>query len=149
MRKGITNDPEVIVDILKRAEVLWLALADDQGPYCVPVSFAVEDGELYIHSGLKGRKATYMNSGGLVAFSAAVDMHMHDGGPNACDQGYHFRSVMGSGRPRLLDGEEKMKGLDAITRKHLGKIMPYKDKVLPVTAVYAIGIENATARIKE
>ncbi len=149
MRKGMTDDPEVIADILNRAEVLWLALTDDQGPYCVPVNFAAGDNVLYIHSGLKGRKAACLNSGAPVAFSTAVDVHMRDGGDDACDQGYHFRSVMGSGRPRLLDGEEKTNGLDAITRKHLGKLLPYKDKVLPVTAVYAIGIENATARIKE
>ena len=149
MRKGVTNNPETVADVLNRAEVLWLALADEQGPYCVPVNFALKDGVIYLHSGKKGRKAACLDSGAPLAFSAAVDVRMREGGDDACDQGYHFRSVMGTGRPRPAEGEEKMAGLDAITVKHLGRQLPYRDKVLPVTAVYAIDIDVATARIKE
>lgn len=149
MRKGVTTDTAVIEDILNRAEVLWLALNDDQGPYCVPVNFAIKNGVIYIHSGKKGRKAACLDSGAPLAFSAAVDVRMRKGGDDACDQGYHFRSVAGSGRPRLAADAERMEGLDAITIKHLGKMLPYRTKVLPVTAVYAIDIDDATARIKE
>ena len=39
--------------------------------------------------------------------------------------------------------------LDGITVKHLGKLMPYKEKVLPITAVYAIDVETIKGRIKE
>jgi hypothetical protein len=149
MRKGVTADPQAVADVLGRAEVLWLALADGQGPYCVPVNFAFKDGVIYLHSGKKGRKAACLDSGAPLAFSAAVDVRMREGGDDACDQGYHFRSVMGTGSPRLAEGEERMAGLDAITIKHLGRQLPYRDKVLPITAVYAIDIDDATARIKE
>jgi len=149
MRKGVTDDPQVVSDILAGADVLWLALADENGPHCVPVNFAEKDGVIYIHSGRKGRKAACLNSGNRVAFSAAVDIEKRKGGDNACDQGYRFRSVMGGGTPRELTGDDKMRGLDLIAFKHLGRQLPYKDTALPVTAVYAIGIDQATARIKE
>ena len=149
MRKGVTNDPEIVADILEKGDVLWLALVDDRGPYCVPVNFALKDGVIYLHSGKNGRKAACLDSGAPLAFSCAVDVRMREGGDDACDQGYHFRSVMGTGRPRPAEGAEKTAGLDAITIKHLGRLLPYRDKVLPVTAVYAIDIDDATARIKE
>lgn len=149
MKKGVTDDPGTVSAILAEADVLWLALADKNGPHCVPVNFAEESGVIYIHSGRKGRKAACLNSGNTVAFSAAVDIEKKQGGDNACDQGYRFRSVMGSGTPRELEGDEKMHGLDLITIKHLGRQLPYVDTVLPKTVVYAINIDQATARIKE
>lgn len=149
MRKGFTDNAQVISNILAKAEVLWLALVDEDGPHCVPVNFAEEEGVIYIHSGPKGRKAACLNSGDSVAFSAAIDMQMRRGGGNACDQGYHFKSVMGTGIPRKTEGDEKIHGLDLITFKHLGEQLPYADKVLPHTVVYAIDVKQATARIKE
>lgn len=149
MRKGITQDPEAITDIMKRTDTLWLAIADDEGPYSVPINFAYVDGTIYLHSGKRGRKAAALDSGAPVAFSTAVDVRMRPGGDDACDQGYHFRSVSGRGIPRLAEGEERMKGLDAITVKHLGEQRPYVDKVLNITNVYAIDVDHITARIKE
>ena len=149
MRKGVTDDPKAVSDLLARTDVLWLALTDENGPHCVPVNFAEEDGVIYIHSGRKGRKAACLDSGNRVAFSAAIDIEKRKGGDNACDQGYRFKSVMGSGTPRELTGDDKMHGLDLIAFKHMGRQLPYVDKVLPITAVYAIDIAEATARIKE
>lgn len=149
MRKGMTNDPAILQDILDKAELIWLAMADDQGPHSVPVNFAYVDETIYIHSGKRGRKAAALDSGAEVAFSAAVDVRMRKGGDNACDQGYLFRSVMGNGTSRLVEGNEKMKALDAITLKHLGELMPYNEKALAATNVYAIDVETINARVKE
>jgi hypothetical protein len=149
MRKGVTEDMGAVAEILDRAEVIWLALADDDGPHCVPVNFAVEGETLYVHSGKKGRKAACLDSGAPLAFSAAVDMHLKTSDENACELGYRFRSVMGRGTPRALAGDEKLRALDLITLKYAGRAMPYNEKVLAVTNAYAIDIHSATARIKE
>lgn len=149
MRKDVTEDKGVVADILDKAEVVWLALADDDGPHCVPVNFASEGDTLFIHSGKKGRKAACLDSGAPLGFSAAVDMRLKTSDDEACKLGYRFRSVMGGGTPRLLDGDEKMRALDLITLKYAGRAMPYNEKVLAVTAAYAIDIHSATARIKE
>jgi hypothetical protein len=129
--------------------VVWLALADAEGPHCVPVNFDVEGETLFVHSGKRGRKAACLDSGAPLAFSAAVDMQLKTSDDNACELGYRFRSVMGGGTPRLLDGDEKMRALDLITLKYAGRKMPYNEKVLAITAAYAIDIHSATARIKE
>jgi hypothetical protein len=149
MRKGVTEDKSVVAEILDKAEVIWLALADDDGPHCVPVNFAFEGDTLFVHSGRKGRKAACLDSGALLAFSAAVDMQLKPSDDNACELGYRFRSVMGNGVPRPLDGDEKMRALDLITVKYAGRAMPYNEKVLAVTVAYAIDIRSATARLKD
>ena len=149
MLKGVTDSPEVINAILDKAEVLWLAIVDDEGPYSVPVNFGMVDGVIYIHSGKKGRKVAAFDSGAPVAFSTVVDIEAKTG-DMACSQGYKFRSVMGRGTPRLVtDDKERMAGLDSITLKHVGKLLPYNKKVLTVTAVYAIDIETIKGRIKD
>ena len=148
MRKSVVSDPEIITDILDKAEVLTLALHDEEGPYSVPVNFVEKDGVIYIHSGRKGRKAAALDTGKTLAFSAVVDVKPKIG-KDACSYGYKFRSVLGEGSPRLLEGEESRKGLDLITLKYAGELLPYNEKHLPITAVYAIDIESATARIKE
>jgi len=83
MRKGVTEDKGVVADILDKAEVVWLALADDEGPHCVPVNFAVEGDTLFVHSGKRGRKAACLDSGAPLAFSAAVDMELKTSEDNA------------------------------------------------------------------
>lgn len=149
MRQGVTDNPDSINAIFNEAEVLWLALVDDEGPHSVPVNFGIVDGIIYIHSGKKGRKAAALNSGAPVAFSTAVDIEAKVS-DMACNQGYTFRSIMGRGIPRLVtDDKEKMAALDSITLKHVGKLLPYHEKVLPMTAVYAIDIETVKGRIKE
>ncbi|WP_285907767.1 pyridoxamine 5'-phosphate oxidase family protein [Pseudodesulfovibrio pelocollis] len=148
MRKDVTLDPAVVADILARAEVLWLALIDEAGPCCVPVNFAVEGDKLYIHSGRRGRKAAALDSGAPLAFSTAVDLEPKTGDA-ACKYGYRFRSVMGTGTPRRVEGDEMRTALDAITLKYAGGLLPYEDKPLAATAAYVIDIESVSARIKE
>lgn len=148
MRKSVNSDPELIKDILDKAEYITLAMCDGEGPYSVPVNFAEKDGVIYIHSGRKGRKFANLETGAVLSFSAVVDLEPKTG-EDACAYGYRFRSVIGEGSPRLIEGDEAVEGLDIITLKYAGKLLPYKEKVLAVTAVFAIDIDSATARIKE
>lgn len=148
MRKGVSNNLDLIQDILAKADVLWLAFADSKGPYSVPVNFAEKNGKIYIHSGKKGRKAAALKSGTTLAFSAAVDIEPKTG-DMACNYGYNFRSVMGRGTPCLAKGDDIKKALNIITMKYAGKLLPYSEKILEATEVYIIEIESAHARIKE
>ncbi|WP_319471932.1 pyridoxamine 5'-phosphate oxidase family protein [uncultured Pseudodesulfovibrio sp.] len=148
MRKGVTDNMETIQDILSKTDVLWLALYDEGGPYSVPVNFAEENGIIYIHSGKRGRKYEALMTGTPVAFSAAKDMEPKHG-DSACAFGYRFRSVMGKGTPRALEGEDKSAALSIITVKFAGREMPFNEKALEATAAFAIDVESIHARIKE
>lgn len=150
MKKDATTDWQVIAPILDKAEVLWLALADENGPYCVPVNSARQGRTIYVHSGLKGRKATILRSGAPLGFSAAVDVHLKEAkGDNPCSMGYRFRSVCGTATPRELEGEERLNGLGVITRKYAGRDMDFDERALKVTTAFALDVSEATARTKE
>jgi len=159
MRKDVTEDRAVVAEILNRAEMVTLALVDEDGPYSVPVNAAYADGVLYFHSSRKGRKAEALRlaaalseSGdrrGRVAFSAAVDLEKKTGGL-ACQWGYTFRSVLGSGMVRFIEPRgDKVAALNSIMRKHAGRDdFPYDEGILAKTLVAAIDVDRATARLK-
>ena len=153
MRKDVTEDRAVVSEILQKAEYVTLAMVDAEGPYSVPVSHAFVDGVLYFHSSKKGRKALALaaatEQGGSVAFSAAVDLEMKTG-ELACQWGYKFRGVLGSGKPRSVEGtEEKIAALNALMRKYAGRDdFPYDGKILNITAVVALDVDKVTARLK-
>lgn len=153
MKKDVTTDSAVVSEILSAAQVLHLALITENGPYSVPVNFAHEraqDGRtvIYIHSGIGGTKASALAAHPLCSFSTVSECTLRTA-EMACKFGYHFRSVMGTGAARFLEGDERMHGLGVIMRKYAGSDdFPYSDKALAVTAVIAIDVSHATARIK-
>ncbi len=153
MRKDVTDDPKVVADVLNRAEYASLALADAEGLYSVPVNFAFEDGVLYVHSARKGRKFEALRSaaqaGVPVAFSAATGLEMKTG-EKACQWGYKFHCVLGSGTVAVLeDPKEQLAALGRIMKKYAGSdTFPYQEKMLGITAVVAIRVLRATARLK-
>lgn len=148
MPKNVFSDPELIRDILDKAEYLTLGLTDDEGPYSVPVNFGEKDGVIYIHSGKKGRKYEALVAGKTVAFSAVADLEAKKG-KTICEYGYKFRSVFGEGSSRLLEGDEAREGLDIIVEKYAGETMPYSEKAYAATAVFAIDVVYSTARTKK
>lgn len=154
MRKDVTDDSKAVANVLNHAPYASLALADADGLYSVPVNFAFADGALYLHSGKKGRKIEALRraaeTGTSVAFCAATDLKMKTG-EKACQWGYTFRSVLGSGTVRLVDDpKEARAALGVIMKKYAGSDdFPYDDKILAATAVVAIQVERATARLKQ
>ncbi|MBU1229650.1 MAG: pyridoxamine 5'-phosphate oxidase family protein [Proteobacteria bacterium] len=153
MRKDVTSDQAVVADILGRAEYVTLALSDGEGPYSVPVNAAYADGVLFLHSSRKGRKAEALlkavSQGTRVAFSAAVDLEKKTGA-EACQWGYMFRSVLGSGLARAIEPRaDKVAALNTLMRKYAGRDdLPYDEAVLDRTLVVAIQVDRATARLK-
>lgn len=153
MRKDVTDDQAVVAEILNRAQYVTLALVDGEGPYSVPVNAAFEDGSLYFHSSRKGRKAEALLAaaaqGTRVAFSAAVDLEPKTG-ELACQWGFTFRSVLGSGLVRVVElSGDKVAALNTLMRKHAGRDdFPYDEGILDKTLVLAIDVDRATARLK-
>lgn len=149
MHKEVSTDMAEIGDILNRVYVLHLGLADEQGPYVVPVNFAYADGKIYFHSSYKGRKAEALRSGQAVGFCAETDLEIKTG-EKACKWGYRFKSVIGAGRASFIeDYDEKIAALELLMSKYADGQYPFDEKVVDKTAVVVIEIKTATARIKD
>jgi nitroimidazol reductase NimA-like FMN-containing flavoprotein (pyridoxamine 5'-phosphate oxidase superfamily) len=134
--------------LLAEAPFGYLAMAEPDGPYVVPVNYAfVPDpgsgpglqGVLYFHSG-DGRKtaAIAVDPRVCMAFTAGVAF---DQGPSPCADGFSYRSVLVWGQARLLeDRSEREAALRAIVAKYDPKAAetPFDEADFGQTLVYEV-----------
>lgn len=151
MRKDVTDDRTVTADILDAADILFLGLPEPgDAPYVLPVNFARMDDRLVIHSSRKGRKAGLLGRGGIEVGFSAVARAEAKTGEAACKFGYRFQSVVGQGRAEEITGpDERRAALDAVIAKYGAAGLPVDQAVFDKTALFAIRISRATARVKQ
>jgi len=138
-------DRAALDEILRSAQILYLAMRDEPAPYVIPVCFGFEADTVYVHSALAGTKIDMIRSHPVVGFSACTDMTVVSG-PSACDCTSAAMSVVGTGRARIVEDEnERLRGLDAIM-SHYGSGEPgrntYRPGPLSRTCVIAIAIDT-------
>lgn len=127
--------------LLHRAQVLRLGLVDAAGPYVVPVNFGYEAGRIYVHGPAAGRRIDAVREGGVVCFE--VDEGEVVAGDAPCSFTSRFRSVIGYGSARLLQGdEEKRHGLDVIMRHYGSSGEGIPDAKLRITSVMEVEIDS-------
>ena len=114
-----------IIEVMKRCDVCRLALNDDGYPYILPLNFGMKivDGKviLYFHSALEGYKVDLIKKDNRASFEMDC-MHQlqYFEEKGYCTMAYE--SVIGSGRIRILEEEEKMDALKSImAHYHMGK----------------------------
>ena len=131
--------------ILRAAPILTLALRDEPAPYVVPVCFGLDGETVYVHSALVGTKIDLLEADPVVGFCACADVAVTAAGP-ACSSGASGRSVIGTGRARVVEDEsERRRGLDAIMRHYAadgGPAPVYGPDALARTCVIAIRIDT-------
>lgn len=133
--------PEECEALLHRAQVLRLGLVDAEGPYVVPVNFGYEDGRIYVHGALEGRRIAAASGGTRVCFE--TDECEVVPGKTPCGYSARFRSVIGYGTARLQEGDQaKRRGLDVMMRHYSGTGDGVSDAKLAMTSVIEIEIES-------
>ena len=139
-------EPAALDDILREAQVLFLALHDEPAPYVIPVCFAHDQGTLYIHSAIAGTKIDLIAAHPVVGFSTCADFQVLPGAA-ACDFTARARSVVGTGRAGVVeDTALRARGLDAIMRHYAtgpaADHPVYKPGTLGRTCLIAIRIDS-------
>jgi nitroimidazol reductase NimA-like FMN-containing flavoprotein (pyridoxamine 5'-phosphate oxidase superfamily) len=142
-------DRAALDDILQSARILFLALRGQPAPYVLPVCFGLDSETLYVHSALVGTKIDLLRSHPVVGFSACTDMTVTPGAA-ACDFTSAARSVVGTGRARIVESEEeRIRGLDSIMRHYtdgpFGR-SSYRRDALSRTCVIAVRIDTLTGK---
>jgi nitroimidazol reductase NimA-like FMN-containing flavoprotein (pyridoxamine 5'-phosphate oxidase superfamily) len=133
--------PEECEAFLARAEVLRLGLADEDGPYVVPVNFGYEDGRLYVHGPAEGRRLDAIAANPRVCFEADECEIVR--AVRSCGFTARFRSVIGYGSARVLtDDGARRRGLDVLMRHYGGTGADYDERVLAQTSVIEIEIDS-------
>ena len=144
--KEITDSAE-IEDIIKKAEVLHLAMIDGDEPYVVPVNYAYMDGCLVFHSAYEGRKIDVLKANPKVCFTLYTD-HNVVRADKACEFTNHYRCVIGSGHAEFLtDVDEKIKCFSKLIEHYApGGPVDFHEKLVEITNIIKIHIDSMTGK---
>jgi uncharacterized protein len=135
-------DREEIDAILHQGKVMYLALADGNEPFAVPVFYAYDGQAVYFHSAQAGTKIDILKRNKKACFVVSLD---HDVIENnvACDFEAKHQTVIGVGKASFVEEtSEKIKVLDKIVAKFTEKKFEYPTKMLDRTAVVRIAIDS-------
>jgi nitroimidazol reductase NimA-like FMN-containing flavoprotein (pyridoxamine 5'-phosphate oxidase superfamily) len=138
--------------IIEECQECRLALVDGDKPYIVPLNYGYSWQDelltLYFHSAREGRKLDIISKNNQAAFE--VDCaHQLITGPDACDYGYAYKSVIGSGRISLAATDaEKIAGLNSLMRHVTGQTTPfdYRPEMLQRVCVYKLAVDEFTGK---
>ena len=154
MRRADREIPEIslIEEIIQKADVCRIALADENVPYIVTMNFGytgIPGQKLFFHCASTGRKLDMIRKNNYVCFEMDTD-HTVYGGEKGCDWGMKFSSVVGYGNISIVtEREAKIKGLNCIMAHYGGeKEYTYDENVLLRTTVLCLDIKEMTGKRK-
>ncbi len=141
MANRMTSDPKTIQKIIDKCEVCYVGMADQDGmPYVLPFNFGFEDGVIYLHSAITGKKIDILRSNPNVCVSFSTDhqlFHRHE--PVACSYGMKYRSVLAFGKVVFVeDYEEKVRVMNVIMKKYAGREFEYNPPAVNNVCVYKV-----------
>jgi hypothetical protein len=150
--REIENQAE-IDEVITKADVCRIALIDGDLPYIVALNFGYKEGNpasLYFHCANEGRKIEIIKKNNAVCFQMDVD-HELVTARKACGFGMNFKSIVGYGKIHKVESkEEKIEGLNYIMKQYTGKDQfDYEDKMLAITTILRLEIEEISAKKKE
>lgn len=141
-----------IEEIIFKADVCRIALANDSFPYIVTMNFGyVNDSErmFFFHCANEGKKLDMIRKNNYVCFELDID-HQLFRGTRSCDWGMRFISIVGYGNIEIVnDKEEKIRGLNSIMNHYGGNgEYSYNEKVLEQTTILCLKILEITGKKK-
>jgi nitroimidazol reductase NimA-like FMN-containing flavoprotein (pyridoxamine 5'-phosphate oxidase superfamily) len=144
------SDIGLIEEIIRKADVCRIALANENIPYIVTMNFGYSPGPepgLYFHCANTGRKLEMIRKNSFACFEMDTDHELYKG-RNGCDWGMKYSSIVGNGNISIItDIEAKKAGLNSIM-KHYGGEMEYiyDEKVLGKTTVLRLDIKEMSGK---
>jgi uncharacterized protein len=145
-------DRAAIYAILDEAFVCHVAFAVDGQPYAIPTGYARLGDALYVHGSAASRMVRQLSSG----VDVCVTVTIVDGlvlARSAFHHSMNYRSAVVLGRARLVtERDEKEAALrrftDHVVPGRWAELRPITDQELKGTAVLALPIEEASAKVR-
>ena len=149
--RELTGQDE-IEEIISKADVCRIALADNNIPYIVTMNFGYSGGEnacFYFHCAREGRKLDMIKNNNYVCFELDTDHRIYEG-EKGCDWGMTFSSVVGYGHISVVEERaSRIKALDSIMSHYAGrKTFSYDERVFENTTILRLDIAGMTAKRK-
>jgi nitroimidazol reductase NimA-like FMN-containing flavoprotein (pyridoxamine 5'-phosphate oxidase superfamily) len=145
--KAITDRDE-LHRILDEALVIHLGMVDDGRPYVVPLNFAREGDELWLHCAAEGRKLRCLRERPNVCVEVERLIQVTSG-PAACGNWTsHYESVIGFGTAAVVvDDESRRLGMQAIMGKDSGRRdWEFVPETLAKTVVVRVSVDSLTGK---
>ena len=145
-----TSDAVVIEEILRKADVCRIAIANNNVPYLVTMNFGyceVPVKRLYFHCANEGRKLEMIRENNYICFGMDTDHKLYTG-IKGCDWGMKYSSIVGYGNISVVsDPEEKITGLDCIMNHYAGEgEYRYDEKIVNRTTILRLDIKEITGK---
>lgn len=134
-------------ELLASAPLAFLALADEHGPYTVPISFAYDGEDIYFHGG-EGKKSRALEAEPRVCLGVTSEPELVKG-DNACAHNFRCASALVFGRVISLESEvEKDAALRTLVAKYdpAAAADPLAPGKVAGTTVYRMEIRALTYR---
>ncbi len=143
---------DVIARILDEAFYCHLGFVVDGQPYVVPTGYGRDGGTLYVHGSSASRMLRALSRGVPICLTVTLV----DGlvlARSAFHHSINYRSVMVLGVAHPLDGDEKLRGLRAISehmvRGRWDDVRRPTKRELRATSVLKLDIDEASAKVRE
>ena len=144
------KDPEVIINLLKTAQVGRLGTIDRHGyPMIKPLNFVYDDGKIYFHTALSGEKIEDLKRNNRVVFELDLPIAYVKADNNPCSAKYLYRSVIIKGRATMVeDRMDKIFALKRLMEKYQpeGGYGDFPAEKLDITGIVRIDIDEMTGK---
>ncbi|MEI7729293.1 MAG: pyridoxamine 5'-phosphate oxidase family protein [Verrucomicrobiota bacterium] len=144
--KAIT-DRAALDAIIRSSQVCHLALAKDNWPYLVPVSFGYDGRAIYLHTATEGTKLEFFQANPQVCFEFECNVEVRRHPDLACKWSMAYESVIGFGVIReLVEVAARDYALNEIMRQYSGRTWSFDPVIVARTRVWQIEINELTGK---
>jgi len=136
------TDIKEIEEIINKANVIRMAVCDNNRPYIIPLNFGYKDRCIYIHSSKRGKKIDILKKNNDISFEVDID-HVLVESKKACDFSMKYKSVVGFGKAYFIsDLNEKKQALDIIMSHYSNADYDYSLDQIEKICIIRVDIES-------
>ncbi|NDL64642.1 pyridoxamine 5'-phosphate oxidase family protein [Enterobacteriales bacterium SAP-6] len=134
------TQPSAIAAILASAKVMYIALAENDIPFMVPVFYAWDGTSLYFHSARAGTKIEMLKRNSTLCFAVSTEQGVVED-EVICNFEARHRTVIGLGNAVFIQDEaEKIAALNLIVARFSDKAWTFPAANVRATLVLRIDI---------
>lgn len=143
------KDRDEILDIIRRCDVVRLAIHDEPFPYVVPVNFGFREEEgdivLYLHGAKVGKTMELLARNPNVGFEMDCGHEMDDK-PEIGECSMDYESIIGAGTIEFLPEEAKLEALELLLAHYHEDAFPFNHRMIPATNVMRLRVVRCTGK---
>jgi nitroimidazol reductase NimA-like FMN-containing flavoprotein (pyridoxamine 5'-phosphate oxidase superfamily) len=141
------SDRRQIDEIIRGSLVCRVAMAKDNAPYVVPMSFGYDGAAIYLHTAPDGKKIEHFLANPQVCFEFERNVELRRDPQIACKWSFNFESVIGYGTiSELAEPTQKEHALNEIMRQYSGKTWPFESASVAKVRAWKIAITSMTGK---